>query len=207
MPNRYERQCGYEFRRLSPEAKLKLLDSWRATQVEYEWWNYVYDDAKNMGALMGIEIENIQFSGFWCQGDGASFTGRYAHREGTVQEIVQACGGQDKELIRIASELAVLQTTFTLQHGHSFECHITRSAGNYVHEGTMYVGDWGKEDLTGDWDKAHDLAMKFQTLLRKFADWIYSSLEAEHEHLTSDETVIESLMDSGLRFDSSGDTI
>ena len=57
-------------------------------------------------------------------------------------------------------------------------------------------------------DEAQPTADEEQTLLtlmRRFADWIYKSLENEHDYLTSDEVVTESLAD--LLFDEDGTVI
>lgn len=203
MPNRYERACGYSFRRLSKDAKERALKDEREHIVDFNWWEGVYEDAKRMGALIGIEIDQISFSGFWSQGDGACFDGRYSHKAGAVEAITAECDGQDAELIRIASELTVLQSTWRLLHGFTFECTVHAIDRHYSHSGTMQTGyayDEERYQVTEVWKM--DRAV--ERLLRAFADWIYHQLEAEYEHLVSDEVCTERLMDSGLRFDSSG---
>lgn len=42
---------------------------------DYEWWDHIYEDAKEDARALGFDIESICFSGFWAQGDGASWTG------------------------------------------------------------------------------------------------------------------------------------
>lgn len=201
MPNRYERACGYAFHRLSEEAKDKVLERERESIVDFDWWENVYEDAKRMGALIGIEINEISFTGFWSQGDGACFNGRYSHKADAVKAITAECGGQDAELIRIAAELTVLQTTWQLLHGFMFECTVHTTNGNYSHSGTMQTGYDDDDDRPTE---VLDMDRAIERLLRDFADWIYRQLEAEYEHLTSDESCIARLEDSGLRFDSSG---
>lgn len=39
----------YKFNELSEEAKEKALDTVREWQVDYEWWDGVYEDAENVG--------------------------------------------------------------------------------------------------------------------------------------------------------------
>lgn len=206
--NRAEKVLGYTYQRLPKEAKEKVLNRWRDSQCDYEWWDFVYEDAKRMGALMGIKVNDILFTGFWSQGDGACFTGRYACQPDAVEAVTRECGGQDKELIRIATELTRLQVELKLRWGATFECAI-RTEGLHSHSGALYLRDWGTEELTGNMEAA-DMVAPYETftqLLRDFADWIYAQLEAEHEHLTSDEAVIESIENSGLRFDAEGATI
>lgn len=206
MPNRYERECGYDVTRLHESVREEVLNSWRETQMDHDWWDCVYNDAKRMGALMGVEIDDIQFSGFWSQGDGASFTGTYKCRSDAVEAITSECGGNDEELIRIATELTALQTTFKLQHGFTFECLIQRMPGHYVHSSMMQTG-WpdDEEQYRAVGPKVcSDMDQAIERLMRRFANWIYDQLQAEYDYLTSDEQVIESIRSSGLRFDSSG---
>ena len=39
----------YEFDELSEEAKEKARDWYRYGALDYEWWDYIYDDAENVG--------------------------------------------------------------------------------------------------------------------------------------------------------------
>lgn len=39
----------YEFKELSPEAQQKAIDKYRDFNTDYEWWEYIYDDAKEIG--------------------------------------------------------------------------------------------------------------------------------------------------------------
>ena len=54
----------YTFDELSALGKEKALEKFREHNLDYEWWDCVYEDAKEVGSLMGIEIGNIYFSGF-----------------------------------------------------------------------------------------------------------------------------------------------
>ena len=62
-------------------------------------------------------------------------------------------------------------------------------------------------------DRADDKAVSYddekslKQLMRDFADWIYSSLEKEHDHLTSDEAIAESLRANEVEFTEDGQTI
>jgi hypothetical protein len=46
----------------------------REGQTDHEWWDFVYDTWKEALSQIGFENADIHFSGFACQGDGASFT-------------------------------------------------------------------------------------------------------------------------------------
>jgi hypothetical protein len=73
----------YKFEELTGEAKSKALDSLRDINIFDDWFDFVYDDFKDdMKENHGIEVKEIQFSGFYSQGDGASFeTDWFEHSE------------------------------------------------------------------------------------------------------------------------------
>ena len=49
----------YQFDKLGDDAKRKALDWYREGATDYEWWDFIYDDAKAIAKLMGIEIDDI----------------------------------------------------------------------------------------------------------------------------------------------------
>lgn len=67
----------YEFDELSPQAKRAACQQIGDSMTDDPWWHEcVYDAFIERAASYGLEVDedNIQFSGFWSQGDGASFT-------------------------------------------------------------------------------------------------------------------------------------
>ena len=99
----------YQFNELSDEAKDKAIENYRQAGFDYEWWNYIFEDAKRMGVLMGITVDNIYFSGFSSQGDGACFEGSYEYQKGSVKAIREETGDSDKDLTAIAKGLQAEQ--------------------------------------------------------------------------------------------------
>ena len=39
----------YDYDELSPEAQTKAIEWWLGSGLDYEWWDAVYEDAKNIG--------------------------------------------------------------------------------------------------------------------------------------------------------------
>ncbi|WP_302758665.1 hypothetical protein [Dialister invisus] len=67
----------YKFDELSKDVQEKLIEKNRDIYTDFDWYSVIYDNfSQNVKQDYGIEIniENIKFSGFYCQGDGASFT-------------------------------------------------------------------------------------------------------------------------------------
>ena len=72
-----------------------------------DWFEFVYDDFERICAIIGVDLKTVPvraltaaasrqkpciwFSGFWSQGDGACFEGRYRLREGRASEDPRPC--------------------------------------------------------------------------------------------------------------------
>lgn len=63
--------CNFD--ELDDDAKEKARAWYRDGALDYEWWDSVYDYAKEAGAALGITVDNIEFSGFYSYGDGRRF--------------------------------------------------------------------------------------------------------------------------------------
>jgi hypothetical protein len=207
-----EEKTEFTFDELSEEAKDKARSDY--TSGEYlhdEWWEHIYYDAVNMGQMLGIRIGttthqtsrgggystiNIYFSGFCSQGDGACFDGDYHFAPDAVKDITAETN--DKELLRIAQELTLMQLTQRLQGREYFTGAIVVSSGNNIR---TEIRDWGVDEI-GELDEK-----KFSELMRDFAGWIYKRLEEENDYLYSDEYVDEQLSESDCVFDESGTII
>lgn len=170
----------YSFDELSEEVKKKVLDRNRYWNVEgFEWWDYIYDDAKAVAKILGIEINDIYFSGFYSQGDGACFEGFYEYAKDSCKKI-REYAPKDKELHRIADTLRELQR----QHFYTVWASVKHRGYYYNEICTEISVDWEKGP---DFKNTHDEVCE---TLRDFMRWIYRRLEEEYGHLTSD-TVIQ----------------
>lgn len=144
------------------------------TTPEYDWFEPVFDDAKTIGAMMGITIRDIHFSGFWSQGDGACFTGNLAYKTGCAKAI-KSYAPQDTELHNIA---------LAWQNAHKATGYritgTVKQSGHYCHE---YCTEFTWPDTCGDCDALEETA-------RDFMRWIYRALEREYEYQTAANAAI-----------------
>jgi len=178
----------YQFNELSDDAKEKAIQRYREGNLDYEWYDGVFEDAKEIGKLIGIDIDRIYFSGFCSQGDGACFEGSYEYRIGSVKEI-KKYAPKDKELHRIAVELSKIQRksfyglTARVKHFGAYSHELCTQINVY---GDFELGDRYYVDFVSNEEGIIEL-------LRDFMKWIYKSLEADHDWLNADEQVIESM--------------
>lgn len=144
-------------------------------QPFHDWWDSVYDDAKRIAALMGWRIDDIHFSGFWSQGDGACFTGSLAYKRGCAK-AVREYAPLDTELHRIADAWQTAQRSqFYAISG------TVKHAGHYSHEYSVSF-DWEDSRTNYGWTNDSFDEDAFAEPARDFMRWIYSTLEREYEY-------------------------
>lgn len=204
-------KTAYLFDELSPIAKERARDWWRALENDDFDTEFVIDDAQRMGAILGIELDTkpvtlmgggrrydpvVYWSGFSSQGDGASFEGRYRYAKGAAKAI-RAEAPKDAELHRIADELQAIQR----KAFYRLEA-ICQHRGHYQHSGCMQVEVLNAEDNYRDLPEgAEDVITQ---AMRDFADWIYRQLEAEYEWRMANEQVDDAITANEYTFDERG---
>ena len=184
----------YEYDELSETAKDAVLDNMRGINTDdFDWWDFAFEDYKECGRLMGIDITNICFSGFSSQGDGACFEGDYSYNKG-ARTAIKGYAGTDKELHRIAEELFQIQRKYFFR----LTAHVEQS-GHYSHKYSTVFDITDSE--TGDYVDCDELI----EVLRDFMQWMYKHLEAEYDGLRSDEAVIDTIEANEYYFTENGE--
>jgi hypothetical protein len=178
----------------------RLIDKYRYVHVEdSEWANFTLDGFKERMANIGVHVENVFWSGFNCQGDGAMF-------EGNIEDwgkYLSHLGYTDPILSATATEY----WTYSWKHSGRYY-HENSAVFNedlWVPENPYTYGYYKEEPPDGEkfrgavWDAAmaqHDLLElneKIQEDLRDHMRDLYRELEKEYDQLTSDEVIIEYL--------------
>lgn len=145
----------------------------------HDWHESVYDDFVQICEIIGFDVSSrdIQFSGFWSQGDGASFTGSYAYAKQSAKRI-REYASNDMELHAIADMLAELQR----RNFYQLTASVTRRGYHYSHSNTIGAEcerDGYQEPTSDSDDIVTDAA-------RRLSDWLYSTLESEYEYQQAD---------------------
>lgn len=197
----------------------------RAREQVREWRGEDWDgqdtteDAVQCGRELGIYIEtkDVCWSGFWCQGSGASFSGTY-HYSADAQRAIKAHAATDETLHAIADDLhawanpprtSFLGGELTLCEGawstageDTIPGATIRQSGREVHSGSMSVelddperDDEERAPEGSYWWDVVEREKELLAIMRRFADWIYRQLEAEYEYQTGDEAVDEECND------------
>ena len=186
----------YTYEELSDDAKEKARDWYRSIDDANFWAEFVIDNAKEVAALMGWEIDKIYWSGFSCQGDGACFTGMMRYKKGCAK-FVKAYTN-DEELNRIAKAWQDLQR----RNFYALRASV-KHRGHYSHE---MCTEFECEDTRSNygWMQNPEAEDDIKEIARDFMRWIYKRLESEYEYSVSDEAVEENIIANEYEFTEDG---
>ena len=212
---------AFGYRELSETAQARARDHLRESSADNDWYEWVYHDADNIATLMGITIArkrgqrggvlfhsgepDISFSGFYSQGDGASFVGRYAYREDAIAQV-KSYAPADTELHKIVETLDAIQRRLR----GCLIAEIVRNLSHYVHENTVDISVGAIENDADEIDEARvdrNSVVELRDTLRAFMRWIYRQLESEYERLTSDEELADRADAEERIFSSTGEDL
>jgi len=185
--------------------KAELLDKYRTINVDWgDWWKDTQDCFKEDMKDYGIDVDEIQFSGFWNQGDGASFTGCVTDVDKFFKKFIE------DDAYPFIRRLRAMDGEFNIAfQRHSFSNYShenTVSAeigGDYLHQVCNFKNNDFREAVIDVWDEKLELEVEeFEKeatdILRDLCRDLYSRLEQEHDYLTSDEAVAESIKANDL---------
>jgi hypothetical protein len=198
----------YTYSELEGSAKDRARQHYIEHWIIDDWYDSVYYDFKSEGIVHGFHIEDIKFSGFWSQGDGASWYGDVDMKV-FIEKNLPECIGRDCWL-------------WLLQSGWVHDrLNIYQRGNHYAHSHTMSVGnievyaDEGDDDIlqldcilkgapvSTLWNliladtacpikRPDDLEELVLTEARQYADEIYDGLREAYEYECSDENIAES---------------
>jgi hypothetical protein len=168
----------YTFSELSEEAQEQVISNYRQNFEFDMFQDDILDSIKEK--YPHIEDMEISYSGFWSQGDGASFTG-YLDLDWLLTESGFLTDEQ-KELVR------------------DIDCTFNRGHSRYYHSSTCRT-DLEVTEFAEHIQDNHHLIMKLIAPIEEYLqdaveDYrkdvcyeVYSALESEYEYLTSHEAV------------------
>lgn len=174
-----------KYQDLPEDRKEQIRNKHREAGLHDDWWEYVYEDAKEIGKQFGLLIDDISFSGFWSQGDGACYKGSLRFKECDERDLPEEVRGVYQALHEVDSLLKIMDSYDYLYVRISL-------GGKCTHEHNMLFEFYNESSEEADAViDAHEESIC--DALRDYARWIYKNLEKEYEYLTSDECIDEQL--------------
>jgi hypothetical protein len=182
--------------KVSLSQRTALLEKYRYINVEHDqWWDCVESDFIEDMKKVGIEVTQTYFSGFWSQGDGACFVGSLDNALTYLDHHHQG-------------QYPMIRKLLDAGGGVYANC---RQSGRYYHENCTEF--WMDADtLTGMVHQPTEFHVEvvdaWQVLLdkeisdfeeavtnqwRTYMQELYRKLEAEYDHLTSDDAVWDTI--------------
>jgi hypothetical protein len=215
-------QSTFKYHELPEDAKDVARRNYIEHWIHDDWYDYIYTDAKDEGLDKGFEIEDIAFSGFWSQGDGAMWTGNIDLPKFITHHLPESIG-RECWLWLIEDAVVVDKAT------------IYRTSHHYSHSNTMGINGVEAYDHEDD-DLLHvecilknapigtiwnliladtacsikdvsDLEELILTEAREYADVIYDRLRDGYEYECSDAQISESYDANYVLFNEEGKAI
>lgn len=133
---------------------------------------------------LSVSYKDVGFSGFWNQGDGASFTGLFYLCDVSPTEL-KAALPTEVELHQLVEELAELAEAHPKIQGS-----ISRMSSLYSHSNTMTIGDYSSDEgyYNEETEAFADAEVALLSIFRQLADWLYSRLNENYDFYLADAT-------------------
>ena len=204
------------FNALPEDQRRRILDDHRDWYTEGDWWDTTYEQFRYAMDKIGIYVNQINFSGFWNQGDGASFTGHIDNWSAFLDAHLPSMPPAHRAFILCGDpHLLSGDPQFAMTR------HSNYNSNRYKHEFTVAgvfhydVGNYGDPDTwhelspyddplrTAVWAlqmqdfSVDELRVELEDIFRSHMRDLYKALEARYDDLQSDEVVLEALLDTG----------
>ena len=185
-----------EWKAANETVTQRILEKHSDINVDFEGWHEdiienFCENAEKIG--FNVTIDDVQFSGFWSQGDGASFTGSIdilKYLKETRQLTVY------RPLVKAINNGYVSDTVV-----------ISRDSYHYSHENTCSADDIEVyEDISPKVEDLRiDLEYELEEKRKDLSIELYRDLEKTYNYLCSEEAIVETLVANEYEFDESGD--
>lgn len=211
----------YTFAELPEEIQARVLAKYPREHFVDDsfWYEHIIDGWKEKLDRLGIAVDNIWFSGFYSQGDGACFTGRVdmadALRAGLIDTPVPGIVSRYLEDDPIGITL-LHRGRYYHEQSITFDAddaddEVFDTAARDLLDATGWEPDTLKgqlqyEDYEEEFDEAiGDIIEAIEDACRDLMQDIFIDLRNEYEYLTSDEYLRKYLIDSDLEFTADGE--
>jgi hypothetical protein len=223
----------YTFEELPAESQKKAIEKNDDINVDYNWWeDSINLFCEDMWELYGVDVESkdVQFTGFYSQGDGASFTGEVEDEKKFIEKALMRGDDEyldmgtrkahEKEFDDLLNDLGSLGYDMRERlKPEDIYIEFRRDPGSrYSHENTVYSdvlvqttpSSWN-DDEEFNWTKYSywwkDLETDCTNWLRGQCVKLYRQLKDEYDELRSEEVIKDPLIANDYEFDLEGNIV
>jgi hypothetical protein len=177
---------------------------WQEYCLDYEWYDSIYENFKETCEACAVRVDDISFSGFHSQSDGAAFAGRVdltalMEREGLDVKYPALYIGVKND----GSYFMVYNHRSGGLRGGEYEMYANQTAPDGIFS-ELDQQAW--EELIEEQEAGAELEERALAFARRLANGLYSSLSDEYDYLTSKESFIESCECNEITFETEGET-
>ncbi len=171
---------------------------WTMYAADYDWWEYIQDDFKADCALKGVRVDDIVFSGFWSQGDGAAFAGKvYVYEWMEIMKL-----DEQYPIAYLACKSDGSYVTLRKGSGYNMLSNLEEQLCYSEPEGLfeeLDVDEW--HELVNEQFDAMSVETEVLTYCEDLAKDLFKSLRDEYDSLTSEEAFIDSCECNEITFE------
>lgn len=187
-----------ELKERDPKRFSEEYWKWTGYATEWEWWDCIYDNFKEDCALKGVRVDDINFSGFWSQGDGAAFAGKvYVYEWMEIMKL-----DEQYPIAYLACKSDGSYVTLRKGGGYNMFSNLEEQLCYTEPEGLfegLDVDEW--HELVNEQFDAMSVESEILTYCEDLAKDLYKSLRDEYDSLTSEEAFIESCECNEITFE------
>jgi len=186
----------YKFSELTNKAQEKAIEQMRDINTNHAWYQLIIDNFKS--TCTSFAVEDVFFSGFYSQGDGAMFEYSGVNKE-FINSIID-------ELKIPTWKKAILKKCASV--------HATgKHAGHYYHKNTcahsIYIECAEGANRYPNIDNltnlyADEIESEITCMYAQLCTELYNTLEKEYDYLISDAAIKETIISNEYEFTGDG---
>ena len=190
---------------LSPELQEKVIDHFREFVSQDYDLSYVISEFCDIANEIGLVVDenNVHFSGFYCQSDGSSFSGKVTNPLlfiGKEFDNYKKWFSSEKEFNDFKRWCTFILTNndFRIdikeQRGYDVYANVDITMESYYRDGVK------SKVLKQEYEFFPVLERMIEEKARGMNFELYKNLESEYEYCTSDDYIIEFIEANGIEF-------
>lgn len=193
-----------ELKRIDPHRFDKEYKAWLGYCLDYEWWDHVEQCFTDEMASKGVRVDNISFCASYSQSDYAAFKGRVdmskwmaLEKYDNEQTFAEAFPALYIACVQDGGYATISEGyRRTPEIEYSFWPHQTLPDGIFE-----YLDDEAWEELVLGQEQEADLESNIRSWVDNQCYELLRKLQREQDHLTSEETFIESCECNDVTFE------
>lgn len=198
----------YSLSELNETAREKALSELYDINVDYDWWDFAYDDFIAIAKTIGIQPDpkQMHFRGFYAQGDGSSFSASVdiAQMIPAIQHQNWKSYAPDLELDLAAPQLDA-RVLKLIAHGQlDISAAIRQNSRGYRVTASLSELPYYGHTHSRIEEQLEQLETDLQAIADTLNHYLFKSLRDEYDYQTSEKAVIEAIEANDYFFTADG---